>query len=409
MRRITFALSLVFLFIVPWEDSISAWGLGSLARIMGFVVAAMWVTMIFVEGRFRKPHLFHFLVLLFFLWNAASVYWSLDPSATLQRIITYGQIFLALLVFWEVFQKPSQLTAGLQAYLFGEYVLVAGTIYSYLNGIVAVAYEDRYSAPGVNANDLALSLILGLVVATYLFLSQGRGKWNVVLKIINLAYIPLAIFAIVLTGTRTSLLAVIPLPFYVAISPQIKWQQKISLAVAFLIVLLALLPFIPQAVLARLGTTGSSIAGEDLGGRVGIWREAIMVLAGRPLLGSGSATLISLIGGAAHNTFLSVAAETGLIGFTLFLSILVITFYQALRLPIKKSAVWIAIFMCWAIGAFTLSWEFRKLTWVLLSLMVIAGNLLPEAEPEKVVVPSSKEIRPAPAMHEHKIKSRVVG
>ena len=400
MRRITFALTLGFLFMLPWEDSSVALGLGSLAKVLGMVLAAFWLVTLFIEGRFRKPHLFHFLVLLFFLWNAISVYWSLDASSTLQRITTYGQIFLIMLVFWDMFQSSSHLKAGLQAYVLGEYVLVAGTLYSYVNGIVAVAYEGRYSAPGVNANDLALSLILGMVVATHLLLAGGPGKWHTVRKFINLAYIPLAMYAVILTGTRTSLLAVIPLVLYIVMTPEIKLERKMVLGGVLLIAVLVLLPFVPQTLIARLGTTGSSIAGEDLGGRISIWHEAIAELAGHTLIGVGGGALPSLIGSAAHNTFISVATETGLIGFILFLAILEVATYQVIRLPLKQSAVWIALLMTWAIGALTLSWEFRKLTWILPNFLVIAGStLLSEAQAEQTAASDSTEVSEVPAMH----------
>src|SRR5512142_363353 len=106
-----------------------------------------------MEGRFRQLHLFHFFVLVFFLWNFISVFWSFDASGTRQRITTFSQIFLLVLVYWELFQKPQQLRMGAQAYVLGSYVLIGGTLYNYVNGIVAVAYEGRYSAPGVNAVD----------------------------------------------------------------------------------------------------------------------------------------------------------------------------------------------------------------------------------------------------------------
>ncbi len=155
MRRITYWLAIILIFIVPWEDSFSVTTLGSLARLMGLIVAVFWAATMLVEGRFRKPHLFHVLVLVFFFWNFISIFWSLDPESTLQRIKTYSQIFLLMLIYWEVFQKPSELLSGLQAYIFGTYVLIASTIYNYIIGNVAVAYEGRYSATGVNAVDLA--------------------------------------------------------------------------------------------------------------------------------------------------------------------------------------------------------------------------------------------------------------
>ena len=153
--------------------------------------------------------------------------------------------------------------------------------------------------------------------------------------------------------------------------------------------------------IARLGTTGSSIAGEDLGGRISIWHEAIAELAGHTLIGVGGGALPSLIGSAAHNTFISVATETGLIGFILFLAILEVATYQVIRLPLKQSAVWIALLMTWAIGALTLSWEFRKLTWILPNFLVIASStLLSEAQAEQTAASDSTEVSEVPAMHE---------
>ena len=75
------------------------------------------------------------------------MFWSLDIENSIQRIKTYSQIFLLMLIYWEVFQKPENLMAGLQAYICGGYVLILSTIYNYLSGNVSVAYEGRYSAP----------------------------------------------------------------------------------------------------------------------------------------------------------------------------------------------------------------------------------------------------------------------
>jgi O-antigen ligase len=189
-----------------------------------------------------------------------------------------------------------------------------------------------------------------------------------------LAYIPLAIFSIILTGTRTSLIAVIPFGIFLVGTQQIKFSRKILVFGILLISLLALLPFIPQSVTTRLGTLGVSIETGDLSGRVEYWRQAILIFSRHPLMGLGSGTMVSAIGSAVHNTFISVAAETGIIGFVLFLSILGIVVYQVFSLPKGTSGLWLAIFMTWAIGALSLSWEFRKLTWLFLNFVVIEGS-----------------------------------
>lgn len=374
MRKITYWLAVILIFIVPWEDSISVTTLGSLARVMGLVLAAFWGATMLMEGRFRKPHVFHVLVLLFFIWNFTSLFWSPDQESTMQRIKTYSQIFLLMLIYWEVFQKPEHLMAGLQAYVYGSYILIFSTIYNYINGNVAVAYEGRYSATGVNAVDLTLILMMGLPVAMQLFFAAGQNNKSLILKLINLAYIPSALFAIVLTGSRTSLIAVIPFGVYLAVTQQIKFDKKLVVFGILLLSMLALYPFIPQSVTSRLGTLGSSIEAGDLGGRVELWGQAITVLAKHPIMGLGSATLDSAIGSAAHNTFVSVAAETGFIGFLLFLAILAVVFYQAVNIPNGNMGLWVTIFLTWVIGVCSLSWEFRKLTWLFLNFVVIEGS-----------------------------------
>ncbi len=375
MRRFTYWLSILLIFIVPWEDSISVSSLGSLAKVLGMVVAVFWMATILVDGRFRMPHFFHALVLLFFLWNFLSVIWSPNPDDTIQRIKTYSQIYVLILIYWEVFQTPEELLAGIQAYVYGTYVLIASTIYNYVQGNMAVVYEGRYSATGVNAVDLTLILMLGLPMAMQMFFAAVKKKKGFFLKFINLAYVPLAIFSILLTGSRTSLIAVIPFGVYLVGTRQIKFHRKFLVFGILLLSMLALLSFIPQSLLTRLGTLSTSIETGDIGGRAELWWQAILVFSKHPLMGLGSGALDAAIGSAAHNTFLSILAETGFVGIVLFIAILAIVLFQAINAPNGNAGLWVAILLTWAIGVNSLSWEFRKLTWLFLNFIVIEGSL----------------------------------
>jgi len=378
VRKATYLLSLLLLFILPWEDSVSTAGLGSIARLVGFVLAGFWLVTVVLEGRFRKPELFHLLVLLFFLWNFVSVFWSIGIENSIQRIKTYGQIFLLLLIYWDLFQKPEELMAGLQSYVLGAYVLVFSTIHNYLAGNIAVQYEGRYSATGVNANDVALILILGIPIGLCLAMQPlfftRRNTTGILQLAINFLYMPLSIFSIVLTGSRTSLIAILPFSIFLMGTQRIKFQQKILIFMTLLVALLILLPFVPQTVIHRIGTIGASISQADLGGRVTMWLKSIVVLNQHPILGVGSGAVDRTIGGAVHNTFLSVAAETGFIGLTLFLAVLGLVIYRVLMLPKKTSALWMSIFLTWLIGIVSLSWEFRKVSWILLTFMIIESS-----------------------------------
>jgi O-antigen ligase len=371
-------MALVLIFFIPWEDSITIASTSSLARLIGFIVAGCWLITIIIEGKFRKYQLFHALVMLFFLWNFLSLFWSPDVDSTLQRIKTYSQIFLLVLIYWEIFQKPENLLAGLQAYVLGGYVLVISTIHNYLSGNVAVQYQGRYSATGVNAVDMALLLILGLPIsipfAMQLSFSARRNLKGTILQAFNLLYIPLSIFAIILTGSRTSLVAILPFIIFMIFTQCIKVEQKILMLGILCVSILVLSPFIPPSVISRLETIGSSIGEGDLGGRVSLWRAGITALSQHPILGVGSGSMDYTIGAWIHNTFLSVATETGFIGFILFLSILGLVFYELIRLPRQTAGLWLTILMTWTIGVLSLSWEAKKVTWILLSFMIIEAG-----------------------------------
>ena len=374
MRKITYGFSLILVFMVPWEDSVSVATIGSLAKVMGIIVAGFWIITILFEGRFRKPHPFHIFVLLFYLWNTVTIFWSPYKDFSMQRIKTYAQIFLLILILWEMYQKPTDLISALQSYVLGAFILIVSSINNYVNGNVSVAYEGRYSATGVNAVDLTLILILGLPVALYLFFVAIKEKKSILLKFLNLAYIPLAVFSILLSGSRTSLIAIIPFCIYIAATKQISFQGKLIVFMTLILSGLSLLPFLPHSVIARLGTIGESIGSADLGGRVGLWEMAVTAWSKHPLAGIGGGVLDQTIGSAAHNTFLSVATETGSIGFVLFLLILGTVIYVAVKLPRNTSELWLVIFATWSIGVLSLSWEFRKITWIILSFAIIESS-----------------------------------
>ncbi len=82
----------------------------------------------------------------------------------------------------------------------------------------------------------------------------------------------------------------------------------------------------------------------------------------------------------AHNTYLSVLVEEGLVGFVLFAAILWIVFRTAWRQPKWERRFWLTVLAVWAIGASTLTWEHRKTTWLFMTLIIAAGALRPTPE-----------------------------
>jgi len=376
VRKITFWLTLILIFTIPWEDSISiAIGTGtSITRLFGLGVAGVWFLTIVIQGRFQKPTLFHALVVLFFLWSIISYWWTSNLAYGYERVKTYAQIFILMLIVWEMLQTPDELMAGLQAYILGCFIPIASSINNYLHGTMAENYEVRFSATGVNAVDLALFLLLGLPIAWHLF-THTYKKYRI-LKIINLAYVPLAVFTVLLTASRTSLFAVIPAVIFIAWPKRLDAGRIVLTLVILIFSLILLQALLPASIIQRLSSVTTSISSADIGGRVNLWWSSVNVFTQHPILGSGSGSLTPLIGSLAHQTFLSVLAETGLIGFILFACVLIYVFLEVLKLPEGYLGLWLSTFFVWLIRVLSLSFEFRKITWLFFSFMIIQGYTL---------------------------------
>jgi O-antigen ligase len=220
-------------------------------------------------------------------------------------------------------------------------------------------------------------LLLGIPLAWHLFLLIDAKK-HLFLKIIDFTYIPLAIFSIFLTGSRTSLFAIIPAIIFILLPKGFKIGRYVLILVFLVASLLVIRYILPAAIIERLSTAFSSIGSADIGGRFNLWLGAVEIFLEHPLLGSGAGTLKTAIGTLAHQTFLSILAETGLIGFSLFICILGIVINQAARLLEKYSGLWFSVFYTWAIGVLSLSWETKKVTWLFLSFIIIEAIALQE-------------------------------
>ena len=378
MRKLAFILSLFLIFTIPWEDAVSIVGVSSVTRYIGIVTSAVWLVSALFRGKVRRPHIFHLFVLLFILWNVTSLFWTLAVDESIQQINTWVQLFIFIYIIWDLYVTLKEVNKALQVYVLGCYVLIFTTVINFALGHEIGLYsEGRFAGVG-NAVELALILTLGLPIAWHLATSLDTQNKYKILRLLNFAYIPAALFATLLTGTRMALFAVIPAFVYIlGTSNRLKPILRLSSLVFFVGAMFWLEPLTPRSIIERLGTTGTSIITGDFGGRVNLWLQSLSFFYNHPLfgIGSGALTSNSVMGAMAHNTFLSVLTEVGLIGFILFMCILVVTLQQAIKQEKAYALLWTTILAIWTIGVFTLTWEYRKATWLILILVVVGANL----------------------------------
>lgn len=373
MRTIAYVLSLAFIFVIPWED-VELFGFGAIAPLIGFAMAVAWGAAVLGSGGIRRPGAFHIAVGLFVLWNAASVAWSSNPADTLAHAFTWAQLAILVIALWDLYTTRTAVTTGLQMYVLGAYVAIGAAAVNYIAGRSFYAYGQRFSAGDTNPDGFSFIVALGIPVAWYLAGANGLPRLNGLLKLVNYAYIPASFFALALAGTRTALIAAIAGCAYGLLSlGRVKPWARVAIAALLVAAVLAVVPYVEGLKsFQRLGTTVTELTEGDLNNRTNNWSEGLWAFAQRPLLGVGSDMYRSVnsLGKVAHNSFISVLVELGLVGFALFGVILLITVTRAYVQPKWDAMFWLAVLAVWMIGASTLTWEYRKTTWLFFGLLV---------------------------------------
>ena len=131
---------------------------------------------------------------------------------------------------------------------------------------------------------------------------------------------------------------------------------------------------------ARLEGTGASISSGDLNERGTVWAEAARIIHEHPLLGIGAGAFREAAVGAnkvGHNFVLSLLAEVGIVGFGLFMAVLVTALLPIRRLDPLLRRMWLALFSAWLLAALLHNWEYRKQTWLFIGLVAACGALPP--------------------------------
>jgi O-antigen ligase len=381
MRRAVYLLMLAMVFTLPWENVLSLPGLGRISKLIGLMAAAAWVASVLISGRFREPRITHILALLFVVWNGFSLLWTVDGSATQGRVITYAQLLGLMFVLWDTVDTMPRVRATLTTYLAGSYVTVLALLVGYLVRGAASERYGRVTLGSFHPNDVGMILAVSVPVAAYLMWVPPvrQRSWRRLWAIVCAAYVPLAAFAVLVTGSRAALAAMVPgLAYLFYLLTRRHKGVSIGTLVGLAAVAVLSLPFVPARVLLRLEGTDAAVRSGNLNERETIWSEAIRLIREHPIQGSGGGAFRAAAVGAnkaPHDLALGLLAEVGVIGFALFAAMLLTALLSLRRVEPLLRGMWIAVFTAWLGAALLHNWEARKQTWMLIGLVVCCGAL----------------------------------
>ena len=376
MRRLAHITLWLFVFTIPWQNCLPLESVGTVSQAVGvtaFIATVLWCLS---AGRILRPGRTLWLTAAFATCALLSAGWSPDPAATLSRVQT---IFQLLAMFWlisELVRESAHIDSILIAYVAGATVNAIATFAQFLSGN---ANQDlRYTATGFNPNDGALTLALAIPLAWFLMM-QSRPLW---LRLSFFAYLVLAPIAIALSGSRTGALACAAALLFSGFGMRrMRFSRQLMLAGVLGLCVWCAVSIVPETSWSRILTISEQVHSGDLNRRMSVWAAGAKAFLEHPLFGVGEGAYLQVSDKyfgesfVAHNTFISVLVELGIVGFLLFAAILLITATSIRNLQNTSRSMWTALAATWLVGVMAATWETQKPTWLFIALIAAAARV----------------------------------
>jgi O-antigen ligase len=369
-----------------------------LAKVIGLALAFSWIATLAASRRRDQlvwsthPGLVA-LVAGFICWSILSLIWAEDRSAAFQQLQSAILVALLIPIVYTGVTRARDVKSVAGAFVAGATVAAAYGVSSApsITGGSAEASQqlDRVAGTVGDPNVLASILIAGAFLAIALAVTQKRSP---ALRLLLIGCTVLCLAAVVLTFSRGGLVA---LAAALLVAPLLARRRAATVGAAF-IVIVCIIAFIttlaPQDARERLTKADGG------SGRTDIWKIGGRMIEANPVVGVGVGNFRSsmihyqLVPGVAtertdladnpsvaHNSYLEVLAEGGVIGLGLFLGVLIAALSAATKatrrflrdrrsdLAVISGAVVVALVSLLA-SDFFISEQFGKQLWLLIAL-----------------------------------------
>jgi len=303
-------LAFVFLVLVRPQDYPSLANALALPLLPACLLAGAMFWLLSAGKEFDQPQyplVLMFLAAMMLSWVANG--WGGGVRMVLER---FGPVVLAFVLMAQALDTRSRLVG-----MMGMFVLCGGLLA--LHGIdqartgvgwtgTGLSQGTRIQYVGIfnDPNDLGMLFIVCLPMAMYL---RGREGASALGRLLWLGIAAMLLYGIYLTNSRGTLLAL------VVLTGVHVWHRRGMVAAGVLgagsLLLLLLIP-------SRLQEMEVSEASAM--GRVDAWYHGIQMFMANPVLGIGPGAYSDNHALTAHNSFVLVLAESGIIGFTIWLA-----------------------------------------------------------------------------------------
>jgi O-antigen ligase len=380
--------------VVSFLEVLSQIGTFGITKVIGFLLVLSWLAYVSTrtsagEQDFVTSHpTVTYLLVLFVAWSGISLLWAEFPGESLQSTFRYAQNALLFLIIFTAVRERKHAVWVMAAFVAGATISAAFAI---MNPVDPGQYDvARASGTIGDPNELAAVLVVGMILGGVLFAIMRRSP---LVRLALLGAIVMCAGGLFVTLSRGGLLA---LGFSMLAALFLAGRYR---ALAWVGATLAILATVGYFALLAPPEARDRVTKADGGtGRTDIWHVGWRMVEAHPVRGIGSGNFPQasihyfLAPGAlqygqyfidhpkvAHNMYLHVLAELGIVGLALFISLIGFSvlatikaaerFQHAGDRDMELLARGLVVALLGLLAAdFFLSGQFSKQLWILLGL-----------------------------------------
>jgi O-antigen ligase len=349
------------------------------------------------QFKVRMPLQFWF-ALAFVVWGLLSALWAIDTGKILSAAQTLIQGIGLYFLVVNLIDTPGKMKRVVLIVVAASLVVASLAMFYAVTREFSGGRVEIAAIFGTGPHTLAGYLVPGVALLMVLF-SRER---HVARKLFFLAGLLATVVAVLATGTRAAVFALIGVAIVGLMLDRTLWQAVLpGVLVGAWGSAFFLAPAVQQRFLSLLTTY-------DRGsGRLDIWLVAMNIIRAHPILGTGLDTfgrafdryvgdtpgleiLHVVQGWGSHNVYINIQAELGIIGLVLFVSIVGMSVRDGLTAiaNLKRArdyhmttlalGTWLGLLGMLLMGLF-LDWQYAKYLWLLFGLVEVGRRLSTQA------------------------------
>lgn len=360
-------LFLLYVFSIPWADRYNIPIFGGLSNLIFLLTLLLAIIVVVRSNKIKKPNLLHLLIGFYLLWSIITIFWSIDPSLSIKAILINISHFLLVWIIWLFVNNDEDVNQILLFYVLGASVASIIVIFSLFFGDPLL--NQRYGMQGYTVNYFGFLIALSMFFAWHLFMLEK----NSIQKSYFIIHIAIAFLVVLLTGSRAVFLYstfAIMFIFWSSLRTKIKISHIITFTIV-IILLITINNFVEIPGVNRIFSekTSAQILERDFSGRSSLWSTAINTFKENSILGLGAGAYRDPISGQrAHNTFINIVVDYGIIGLILFLMLIIFSAFKLFSLSTKDKPFWIFLFLVLILRFIPTASEYHTYTWFLFGL-----------------------------------------